>query len=547
MPNDTRLRSHISDSMSYSFEGDIQPVDRNENEPAERDITCHRCYNNSLLNNPDMIFQMVDIEVYGNGLILCEDCLSNICNCHGCNREYYRGDLLRYYRDNQFYCRGCNPIRDIYFHPKFVQLDRLNNTFNKIEFKQCFGIELEVDCRNIMFNKVIEKTNFGSCHDGSVDNGVEFVSPILQGDWGYKQIKRLCKYLRGKNISHKCGYHVHFDGRDYDWQEIKKIWAVYKVLEPIIQGLMPKSRTNNHYCRPIRQSFERIMSIDSNNELYEVWYDGFWDDEYDEEPHEHKYNESRYTGFNLHAWFYQQTIEVRYHTGTTDFNKIINWIKLNKKIIDFALASDFDTIKKLKNRVARIKEVKVCNSKKIIKLISEDSRIVKYYVRRFKHLRVLDIEAEQRRLKRLWENYWMNEVDSVSQNQDRYDEEILRANGFNHRYTSNGIEWYRREVENNRADLSNDSNENCDVQGLDREVLQNLDWCNERPLIRIRQSFGHYILFQISNADRFYDDMGMYLENFADFPNNELVLRLDRVSGEITVNSLDKRIYGVRT
>jgi hypothetical protein len=49
-----------------------------------------------------------------------------------------------------------------------------------------------------------------------------------------------------------------------------------------------------------------------------------------------KYNQSRYTGFNLHSLYYRGTIELRHHSGTINAQKIINWINLNLAILDYA-------------------------------------------------------------------------------------------------------------------------------------------------------------------------------------------------------------------
>jgi hypothetical protein len=52
---------------------------------------------------------------------------------------------------------------------------------------------------------------------------------------------------------------------------------------------------------------------------------------------DNKYDSSRYHGCNLHALFAYGHIEMRYHHGTLNATKIINWINLHLLLVDWAI------------------------------------------------------------------------------------------------------------------------------------------------------------------------------------------------------------------
>src|SRR5207245_2745964 len=56
---------------------------------------------------------------------------------------------------------------------------------------------------------------------------------------------------------------------------------------------------------------------------------------------ETKFSESdknkRHTGFNLHDLFYRGSIELRYHSGTVQAEKILNWTSLLLHMVDYSI------------------------------------------------------------------------------------------------------------------------------------------------------------------------------------------------------------------
>ena len=74
-----------------------------------------------------------------------------------------------------------------------------------------FGLEFEVDCCT-NHRRLHGNTAFGAKYDGSVSGeGMEFVSPILQGNKGIKELKQFLKFTEDNNWNsdETCGMHMH--------------------------------------------------------------------------------------------------------------------------------------------------------------------------------------------------------------------------------------------------------------------------------------------------------------------------------------------------
>jgi hypothetical protein len=107
--------------------------------------------------------------------------------------------------------------------------------------------------------------------------------------------------------------------------------------EPVFYALNPKSRQDNHYFQPLLKTFSVAEILKTKTiEIDQLFYS--------KKHHrltksrlkyfkKFKWNECRYFGFNLHSLFYQKTIEFRYHAGTMNPHKIIQWINFLKAIL----------------------------------------------------------------------------------------------------------------------------------------------------------------------------------------------------------------------
>lgn len=166
-----------------------------------------------------------------------------------------------------------------------------------IKRRQC-----ECDTQHDDEGNEIEDAHDDDCQaDERTAYGREIVITFQDGDWAL--IKALCDKLNkiGCKVNKSCGLHVHFDMRHITTARKVSVIAqrVAKVV-PALKQMLPASRQDNEYC-------SRVINrhSDSDNSRY-----------------------GRYAFVNVKAYERHQTLEIRGHSGTTDANKIINWIKI---------------------------------------------------------------------------------------------------------------------------------------------------------------------------------------------------------------------------
>lgn len=139
--------------------------------------------------------------------------------------------------------------------------------------------------------------------------GYELVSPPLEStEESFEQIRKACAVLSQFNAKVKkcCGLHVHVDASELNVDTAKAFLNRYAKYEAEIDTFMPQSRRgdNNTYCRSV---IGRIYQSENR------YIDGLMNDRY------YKVNVKSYVKYN--------TMEFRQHSGTTNAEKIINWVK----------------------------------------------------------------------------------------------------------------------------------------------------------------------------------------------------------------------------
>lgn len=153
--------------------------------------------------------------------------------------------------------------------------------------------------------------------------GYEVVSPVLYGEEGLHQLEKVCEALNevGCNVDVRCGLHVHHDIGDLSLEQIKNIFRLYYKHAQAIEQILPKSRRvgARGYAKPLDEWFmenlveraETISDLDSRIS-------------------------SRYWALNFTSYAKYGTIEFRQHSGTTEYDKIKNWVLLTHKMIERA-------------------------------------------------------------------------------------------------------------------------------------------------------------------------------------------------------------------
>lgn len=168
------------------------------------------------------------------------------------------------------------------------------------------------------YNHNDSTVNWKLTTDSSIDAceryvSVEIVSPILRGEEGLDQIRKVCRVLAEVNakVNKSCGMHVHHDARDFGRREFINLLENYRVNESNWDAIVSASRrgNNNDYCRSLGD-----VAIDRPD-----------------------FFATRYMKLNYKAYLRHGTIEFRQHQGTVEAIKIINWIKLTQSFLEYSI------------------------------------------------------------------------------------------------------------------------------------------------------------------------------------------------------------------
>ena len=132
--------------------------------------------------------------------------------------------------------------------------------------------------------------------DGSLSEragiaGIEFAVLLKRQEMEFR-LKRMCDLLSGHKVYRECGLHVHLDMRGRTAKEVGIIARRMNAWLFALRELVPVSRRENSYCQ-------------------------FGLSEKD-----------RYHAVNLCSYGRYRTLEIRLHSGTVDYNKIVTWVRL---------------------------------------------------------------------------------------------------------------------------------------------------------------------------------------------------------------------------
>lgn len=213
-----------------------------------------------------------------------------------------------------------------------VEIEFIGNRYAVAQEIKATGLRCEIEGYNhctrshwkIVSDSSVHATGRQSGSGRQGRSGWELVSPILKGQDGLEQIKKVCQAMKqaGATVNVTCGLHVHHDARDFNVNTFKNIVKIYARFETTIDTLVAPSRRGNEntYCQTLqRVNMDRLLkqtSIDGIRYTYG----------------------SRYLKLNLDAYITHGTVEFRQHQGTIDAEKIINWIKLTQAIVERAVA-----------------------------------------------------------------------------------------------------------------------------------------------------------------------------------------------------------------
>ncbi len=226
--------------------------------------------------------------------------------------------------------------------------EQITNIFD-FRFERTFGVEIEsygVD-KNELVDSLrragIAVENAGYTHattsywkvvrDGSIigSNSFELVSPILRGEEGMLELKKVCTILKQKNalINKSCGLHIHFGVADFKTKDWRSLYKTYAVLEQKIDNFMPNSRKadNNTYCKGLLNRYPTLdilfNKIDDCTNIVQLTKVA-------------SNNGSRYCKVNGTSFARHGTVEFRQHSGTIEYDKISNWIFFLARMVEYS-------------------------------------------------------------------------------------------------------------------------------------------------------------------------------------------------------------------
>ncbi len=220
-----------------------------------------------------------------------------------------------------------------------------------VKSQRAFSVEIEAyyeDSYDV--HRVYDKmpVQLGISKDGSLNsNGVEFQTPKLRGLAGEKLVTDLTDILNERNfrVDRSTGLHIHIDGEGllprtrtkHNPGTVKNLLLLYITFEDVIQSILPRSRRNNNYARHVRHNFHRteIEKCETLEDIEKLWYRVAKRKELKNQK-EHHYNTTRYNGLNLHSLFSSGHLEIRYHSGTINGEKILRWVDLHTAMVDYA-------------------------------------------------------------------------------------------------------------------------------------------------------------------------------------------------------------------
>lgn len=373
-PHETNLYTHLCDVCDGGIRSAIEPF-----EEFDTDIFCNHCVGNYLRNCEicQARFSLTndeDDELSGIHYINPQSHISQYY-CNPCKTQRFMecescGDIIpngrEYLIDDEPYCLDCYEIHnedssnDSHNIPRPFSKKILDKFVSQstpgaiVKSGRIFSAEIECIAPT---NRILGKagaeiaSEFGFEYDGSIgsENGIEIQTPRLAGQAGEMALIELGGILSKLNFETRksCGLHIHIDGgggfitekksdtRNHNGRLLADLMRFYIIFEDVMLSFLPRSRRSNYFCKPIRSNFhlQEIDRCGSQYDLEKLWYRA---SNYERVRSEksHAKNGTRYCGVNMHTLFSANHLEIRYHSGTINARKILEWVNLHVQVMD---------------------------------------------------------------------------------------------------------------------------------------------------------------------------------------------------------------------
>ncbi len=165
--------------------------------------------------------------------------------------------------------------------------------------------------------------NWKAVYDGSVSNGAEVVSPILNPA-RLNEAHKVTKALKnaGARVDRATGFHVHIGVNAFgEWgnggeDNLARFVLNWYAVHGAIAALVAPSRLNNRYCSILDRRYAEAQANFTANQNRGAM------------------NGNRYTSLNLESMHRHGTVEIRLHQGTLNGVKAIAWAQFVAGMID---------------------------------------------------------------------------------------------------------------------------------------------------------------------------------------------------------------------
>jgi len=212
--------------------------------------------------------------------------------------------------------------------------------------RRLIGVELEFsrfDVDDLREREALRHmTRWGAfgCYDGCVPRGMELVTSPASGTAFFEQAIEVIGPFQMAIVDDACGMHVHVDARDFSWYDVRRMIIAYSRCESWLYSMCSPNRENNHFggMNGGRWMSAVAKSRDPEESKRNIAYKLYGTAD-TRSRRNHKYEQARYGGFNLHSWLYRKTFEFRMHHGTKSIADVTNWAQIVAKMVDVAMES----------------------------------------------------------------------------------------------------------------------------------------------------------------------------------------------------------------
>lgn len=184
---------------------------------------------------------------------------------------------------------------------RFEGDERKTKTYKPFAYNNCVGLEFET-YGSIKRDTLAESLPYWTrvVNDGSIrpsnpgTDGHE-IRALLDRTTAEPRLFRLCERMQklGLRVNRTCGLHIHLDARAASsFDEVVRVGRIMDAWLYALRELLPASRRSNDYCK------FGIAPTD------------------------------RYRAVNVSSWGKHRTLEIRCHSATLDYTKVVAWLRL---------------------------------------------------------------------------------------------------------------------------------------------------------------------------------------------------------------------------